>query len=93
MATVVIGANTQPMPTPAMASAGRKSYHWEVGVASPMVQAMPPANRNSPVIRMNLPPILSVRRPATGATNIDTSEAGAIVRPAFSAVNPRTDWK
>ena len=42
---------------------------------------------------MYLPPILSVSRPATGATNIDTSEAGAIVRPAFSAVNPRTDWK
>ena len=44
-------------------------------------------------MRMYLPPILSVVLPATGATNIETSEAGAITSPAFSAENPRTDWK
>jgi hypothetical protein len=42
---------------------------------------------------MNLPPIRSVIRPATGATNIETSEAGAIVRPAFSAEKPSTDCR
>ena len=33
MATVVIGANTQPMPTPGDGQRGRKSYHWDVVVA------------------------------------------------------------
>ena len=42
---------------------------------------------------MYLPPILSTIRPATGATNMDISEAGAMVSPAFSAEKPSTDWK
>ena len=57
------------------------------------IQPIPAPNRISPDMRMNLPPILSVIRPATGATNIDTREAGAIVSPAFSAENPRTDCR
>jgi hypothetical protein len=42
---------------------------------------------------MYFPPMRSDIRPATGATNIDTSEAGAIVSPALSAENPSTDWR
>ncbi len=42
---------------------------------------------------MYLPPILSVSRPATGATTIDSSEAGAMVRPARSAEKPSTDCR
>ena len=42
---------------------------------------------------MYLPPILSVIRPATGATNIEISEAGAMARPALSAEKPSTDCR
>ena len=94
MAVVVIGANMQPMPKPAMASAGMKScqVEWVVAMADGPGRCRP-ANSISPDIRMYLPPILSVRRPATGATNMEMSDAGAIVRPAFSAENPSTDWR
>ena len=93
MATVTNGANVHPMPNPATISAGRKSCHAELGRAISAVQPMPAANRVRPDIRMYLPPIRSVIRPATGATNIEMSEAGAIVRPAFSAEKPRTDCR
>src|ERR1039457_5900466 len=71
MAVVTIGANVQPMPNPATISAGRKSYHAELGFAIRTAQPIP----------------------APGATNIEMSEAGAIVRPAFSAEKPRTDCR
>lgn len=44
-------------------------------------------------IRMNLPPMRSDIRPATGARNIDTIEDGAITRPASSALKPSTDCR
>src|SRR5215475_15890233 len=85
MATVVIGANVQPIPTPAIARLGMKSCHVEWGVAMTAVRPNPTANNIRPDIRMYLPPIRSVMRPATGATNIDTTDAGAMVKPALSA--------
>ncbi len=48
-------------------------------------------NRLSPVTRMYLPPVLSVRLPGKGTTAIITSEEGAKVRPAFSAEKPSAD--
>ena len=54
---------------------------------------MPMVNSTIPVMRMYLPPILSARRPANGAVNIDVSDIGAIVSPATRAVKPRADWR
>ncbi len=93
MATVTIGAKMQPMPAPATISGARKTYHADVVVATAAAQPMPTANSVRPLIRMYLPPILSVSRPATGARNIDISEAGARVSPARSAVKPSTDCR
>jgi hypothetical protein len=93
MATVISGANTQPMPNPATISGARKLCHEESGRAIRASQPIPAPNRVSPVIRMYLPPIRSVSRPANGATNIEISEAGAIASPAFSAEKPRTDCR
>src|SRR5262245_14666265 len=85
IAMVVIGAKVQPIPTPAMARAQMKSCHCEVGVAITAVRPKPTANNIRPDSKMYFPPILSVILPATGATNIETIDAGAIVRPALSA--------
>ena len=52
MATVTRGANVQPMPNPPTISAGRKSYHAELGVAIRAAQPIPAANRAKPVMRM-----------------------------------------
>jgi len=93
MPTVSMGAKMQPMPNPATIKGTRKMSHDESGWAMSAIQPIPAPNRISPDIRMNLPPILSVIRPATGATNTDTRDAGAIVSPAFSAENPRTDCR
>ncbi len=93
MAMVVSGANVQPIPTPATSRQGRNTYQADVGVAMKPSQPIPTANRNRPVIRMYLPPILSVIRPATGATNIAITDAGAMVSPAFSAEKPSTDCR
>ncbi len=93
MATVVIGAKMQPRPNPATARGATNVGQLDAGCAIRASQAMPTPNRVRPDMRMNLPPILSTIRPATGATNIDTTEAGAMTSPAFSAVKPRTDWK
>ena len=54
---------------------------------------MPPANRLTPTNRIHLPPTRSAKRPATGATNIEISDIGAVVRPACSAVRPSTDCR
>ena len=62
-------------------------------VACSATQPIPAPNSASPDIRMYLPPIRSVNRPATGAMNIDSTEAGAMVRPAFSAEKPSTDCR
>ena len=40
-----------------------------------------------------MPPIRSAIRPATGATNIEISDIGAVVRPACSADRPSTDCR
>ena len=93
MAVVTSGANTQPMPNPATSSGARKLCQEDVGVAISASQPMPAPNRISPLIRMYLPPILSVIRPATGATTTEISDAGASARPAFSAEKPRSDCK
>ncbi len=93
MATVIRGANTQPMPNPATISGARKLCHEESGRAISASQPIPAPNRVSPLIRMYLPPIRSVIRPATGAMKIEISEAGAIASPAFSAEKPRTDCR
>ena len=93
MATVIIGAKMQPMPNPATTRGATNMGHEESGCAISASQPMPTPNRIRPDMRMYLPPILSVIRPATGATNMDTSEAGAMTSPAFSAEKPRTDWK
>ena len=88
MAVVVSGANVPPMPMPATISGARKSCHAECGPATRTAHPMPAANRVRPQVRMNLPPILSVSRPRKGAAKIMTTEAGAMVRPAFSAEKP-----
>ncbi len=93
MATVISGAKMQPRPRPATISGARRLGQLVLGVAISAIQPMPTPNRVSPDIRMYLPPILSVIRPATGATNNETSEAGAMASPAFSAENPRTDCR
>ena len=54
---------------------------------------MPSENRLSPANRIHLPPILSASRPATGATNIETTDIGAVVRPACSADRSSTDCR
>jgi hypothetical protein len=51
---------------------------------------MPPANRPTPKNRIHLPPTLSAYRPASGATNIEITDIGAVVRPACSADRPST---
>ena len=63
MAVVVIGANVRPCRCPATISGGRKSCHgsWVRPPAPP--SPCRPANRVRPLIRMYLPPILSVSRP------------------------------
>jgi len=81
------------MPMPATTCGRRKAYQAELGWAISAIEPMPPANSTRPSIRMYLPPIRSDIRPATGATNIETSEAGAIVRPALSAEKPSTDCR
>src|SRR5215472_6765722 len=91
--TVIIGANVQPMPMPATNCGARKSYQAELVCAMMAMLPMPPAKSTRPTIKMYLPPIRSDIRPATGATNMETSEAGAIVRPALSAENPSTDCR
>ena len=91
MATVVIGANVQPMPMPATSCGAKKSYQAEVGCAMSASQPMPTEKQASPVIRMYLPPMRSDSRPATGAMNIAMTEAGASVRPALRAEKPSTD--
>jgi hypothetical protein len=90
---VTIGAKMQPMPIPATISGARNVVQLECGCAIRASQPIPAPNRIRPDMRMYLPPILSVVRPATGAMNIDIREAGAMTRPALSAENPRTDWK
>ena len=57
------------------------------------VRPKPMANNIRPDIRMYFPPILSVIRPATGATNMEMIDAGAIVRPALSAEKPSADCR
>ena len=64
---------------------------WVVAMAA--VRPKPIANSISPDIRMYLPPIRSVMRPATGATNMETIDAGAMVSPALSAEKPSADWR
>ena len=93
MATVVMGAKVQPIPTPATMKLGRNAYQAESGCAIAAAQPIPTPNSTSPVIRMYLPPTRSDRRPAMGAVNIASTEAGARVRPAFSAEKPTTDCR
>ena len=69
-----------------------KAVHDEPGWAMSAIQPIPTPNRIRPDMRMNFPPILSVSgRPRS--RNIETSEAGAMVSPAFSAENPSTDCR
>ena len=93
MATVISGAKVHPMPIPATIRGARKLGQAESGCAISAIHPIPRANRVRPDIRMYLPPILSVSLPAAGATNTEMSEAGASASPAFSAENPRTDWR
>ncbi len=93
MAIVVIGANVQPIPSPAMARVGMKSCQVEWVVAMAAVRPKPMAKSIRPENRMYLPPIRSVMRPATGATNMEITDAGAKVKPALSAEKPRADCR
>ena len=94
MATVVSGANVQPMPTPCHDLRGQEVIPGRVDLRDEHDPAHPGGEaRTSPLIRMNLPPIRSVMRPAAGATNIAISEAGASVSPALSAEKPSTSWR
>ena len=93
MATVVMGANVMPMPAPATIAGTRKVSHVESGPATYVTRPKPIVKSEMPLRRMYLPPILSARRPANGATNIDVSDIGANVRPAVKAEKPRTDCR
>src|SRR2546429_3427778 len=93
MATVVIGAKVMPMPAPAMIAGTRNVSQVELGPATYVTRPKPIVKSEMPVRRMYLPPILSARRPANGATTIDVSDIGANVSPAVRAENQRTDCR
>src|ERR1700737_376456 len=93
MVTVVIGANVQPRPAPARISGGRNVDCPALSDDTHTTRPMPAAKHVRPNIRMYLPPTRSVARPDNGATNIDVSGMGAIVRPALRALEPRTDCR
>src|ERR1700736_3449340 len=93
MVTVVIGAKVQPRPIPARISGARNVDCPALSDETHTTRPMPAAKHVRPNIRMYLPPMRSVARPDNGATNIDVSGMGAIVRPALRALKPRTDCR
>ena len=93
MATVASGANVQPSPSPAISVPGRKVNQSELIQALASMIVIPTANRLSPNMTMYFPPIRSARRPAFGATTIETSDIGTNVRPALIAVKPSADCR
>ena len=93
IATVCSGANVMPMPKPATIRPGSRCHRVTPRCDDAIRMPMPAENRLSPTNRIHLPPMRSASRPATGATNIEISDIGAVVRPACRAVSPSTDCR
>src|SRR5207245_11315402 len=91
MPTVVIGAKTHPMPSPASMSGAMKVSQPDSSDANAKTSPVPEAKSSSPAMRKYLPPKRSASRPENGATNIETNDIGATARPALRQDMPSTD--
>src|ERR1700724_3291210 len=93
MATVVSGAKVPPRPAPASGAGPQNVACVALREISMTANPSPAAKQTSPVKRIHFVSSRSDRRPATGATTVDTRAIGTKVRPAFKAEKPSTDCK